>query len=91
MSQTARTPAHRLTEIIAVLLLGVATVGTAWCGYQSSSFGFTACVSTGRSSVTVTTSPCVWSAAISCSTCSSDVAVNDSNSVSPDGVSTTAT
>ena len=36
MSQTARTPAHRLTEIIAVLLLGVATVGTAWCGYQSS-------------------------------------------------------
>jgi hypothetical protein len=26
----------RLIEIIAVLLLGIATVGTAWCGYQSS-------------------------------------------------------
>jgi hypothetical protein len=27
---------HRLLEIIAVLLLAVATVGTAWCGYQAS-------------------------------------------------------
>jgi hypothetical protein len=32
----ARNPGHRLTEMLAVLLLGVATVGTAWCGYQSS-------------------------------------------------------
>lgn len=27
---------ERLIEIVAVLLLGIATVGTAWCGYQSS-------------------------------------------------------
>ena len=27
---------ERLIEMIAVLLLGIATVGTAWCGYQSS-------------------------------------------------------
>lgn len=27
---------HRLLEIIAVLILGVTTVGTAWCGYQAS-------------------------------------------------------
>ena len=26
----------RILEIIAVLLLGITTVGTAWCGYQSS-------------------------------------------------------
>ena len=26
----------RLLEIIAVLLLGITTVGTAWCGYQAS-------------------------------------------------------
>jgi hypothetical protein len=28
--------AERLIEVVAVLLLGIATVGTAWCGYQSS-------------------------------------------------------
>jgi len=28
--------AERLIEIVAVILLGIATVGTAWCGYQSS-------------------------------------------------------
>jgi hypothetical protein len=27
---------NRLTEMIAVVLLGIATIGTAWCGYQSS-------------------------------------------------------
>src|SRR5262245_45661956 len=27
---------NRVTEMIAVVLLGIATVGTAWCGYQSS-------------------------------------------------------
>jgi len=27
---------ERIIEILAVLLLGIATVGTAWCGYQSS-------------------------------------------------------
>lgn len=27
---------HRLLEIIAVLILGISTVGTAWCGYQAS-------------------------------------------------------
>ncbi len=27
---------ERLIEMVAVLLLGIATVGTAWCGYQSS-------------------------------------------------------
>ena len=27
---------QRLTEMIAVVLLGIATIGTAWCGYQSS-------------------------------------------------------
>ena len=40
MSQSVRTSSRgtrdRLTEMVAVLLLGVATVGTAWCGYQSS-------------------------------------------------------
>jgi hypothetical protein len=30
------TVGERLIEIVAVLLLGIATVGTAWCGYQSS-------------------------------------------------------
>jgi hypothetical protein len=30
------TGGSRLLEIIAVLLLGITTVGTAWCGYQSS-------------------------------------------------------
>jgi hypothetical protein len=32
---------ERLIEIIAVLLLGIATVGTAWCGYQSSQWNGT--------------------------------------------------
>lgn len=27
---------NRLTEMIAVVLLGIATIGTAWCGYQAS-------------------------------------------------------
>ena len=27
---------HRLLEVLAVLLLGIATIGTAWCGYQAS-------------------------------------------------------
>ena len=27
---------HRILEVLAVLLLGVATVGSAWCGYQAS-------------------------------------------------------
>ena len=40
MSQSIRTSSRgtrdRLTEMIAVLLLGIATVGKAWCGYQSS-------------------------------------------------------
>ena len=27
---------HKLLEIIAVLVLGITTVGTAWCGYQAS-------------------------------------------------------
>lgn len=39
MSQSIRsshTARDRLTEMVAVLLLGIATVGTAWCGYQSS-------------------------------------------------------
>ena len=26
---------HRVLEILAVVLLGVATIGTAWCGYQA--------------------------------------------------------
>ena len=41
MSNTARAERsrqsdNRLTEMIAVLLLGIATIGTAWCGYQAS-------------------------------------------------------
>lgn len=31
-----RRPANHLTEMVAVLLLGIATIGTAWCGYQAS-------------------------------------------------------
>jgi hypothetical protein len=34
--EKSTTLGERLIEIIAVLLLGIATVGTAWCGYQSS-------------------------------------------------------
>ena len=41
MSNTARPERsrqsnNRLSEMIAVVLLGVATIGTAWCGYQAS-------------------------------------------------------
>ncbi len=36
MNEKSTTLGERLIEIIAVLLLGIATVGTAWCGYQSS-------------------------------------------------------
>ena len=36
MNEKATTLGERLIEIIAVVLLGIATVGTAWCGYQSS-------------------------------------------------------
>ena len=41
MSNTARPERsrqsnNRLSEMIAVLLLGIATIGTAWCGYQAS-------------------------------------------------------
>ena len=36
MSDEHTAGGSRLLEIIAVLLLGITTVGTAWCGYQSS-------------------------------------------------------
>lgn len=36
MNEKKTTLGERLIEIVAVLLLGIATVGTAWCGYQSS-------------------------------------------------------
>jgi hypothetical protein len=36
VNEKSTTLGERLIEIIAVLLLGIATVGTAWCGYQSS-------------------------------------------------------
>jgi len=36
VNEKTTTLGERLIEIIAVLLLGIATVGTAWCGYQSS-------------------------------------------------------
>ena len=38
MSDTsrARSSTNRLNEILAVLMLGIATIGTAWCGYQAS-------------------------------------------------------
>lgn len=32
---------ERIIEVLAVLLLGIATVGTAWCGYQSSQWNGT--------------------------------------------------
>jgi hypothetical protein len=36
-AQSGETPrSHKLLEIIAVLILGITTVGTAWCGYQAS-------------------------------------------------------
>jgi hypothetical protein len=31
-----RQSTNRLSEMLAVLLLGIATIGTAWCGYQAS-------------------------------------------------------
>ena len=34
-SRAGRAPRGRLMEILAVVLLGLATVGTAWCGYQA--------------------------------------------------------
>ena len=36
MSDEQKAGGSRFLEIIAVLLLGITTVGTAWCGYQSS-------------------------------------------------------
>jgi len=36
MNEDRAAGGSRLLEIIAVLLLGITTVGTAWCGYQSS-------------------------------------------------------
>lgn len=36
MSEQTTSLGERVIEILAVLLLGIATVGTAWCGYQSS-------------------------------------------------------
>lgn len=36
MNENKTTLGERVIEILAVLLLGIATVGTAWCGYQSS-------------------------------------------------------
>ena len=36
MNEKTTALGERLIEIVAVLLLGIATVGTAWCGYQSS-------------------------------------------------------
>lgn len=35
-SSQQRHPANRLNEMLAVLMLGIATIGTAWCGYQAS-------------------------------------------------------
>jgi hypothetical protein len=35
-SERSRQSNNRQSEMIAVLLLGVATIGTAWCGYQAS-------------------------------------------------------
>jgi hypothetical protein len=34
--ERSRQSDHRLSEMLAVLLLGIATIGTAWCGYQAS-------------------------------------------------------
>ena len=36
MTDAESTPGYRLLEILAVLLLGITTIGTAWCGYQAS-------------------------------------------------------
>ena len=36
MSERETSAAERLLELIAVLLLGITTVGTAWCGFQAS-------------------------------------------------------
>lgn len=36
MNESGPSLGERVIEVLAVLLLGIATVGTAWCGYQSS-------------------------------------------------------
>jgi hypothetical protein len=36
LTDRSRQSNHRLSEMVAVLLLGIATVGTAWCGYEAS-------------------------------------------------------
>jgi len=36
VNENKPTLGERVIEVLAVLLLGIATVGTAWCGYQSS-------------------------------------------------------
>ena len=36
MASSRKPRNHRIIEVLAVLLLGVATIGTAWCGYQAS-------------------------------------------------------
>jgi hypothetical protein len=35
LTGTGRQPVSRLLEVLAVVLLGVATIGSAWCGYQA--------------------------------------------------------
>ncbi len=35
MNQSTGRPASRVLEVLAVALLGVATIGSAWCGYQA--------------------------------------------------------
>jgi len=35
VSRTKGDRNHRILEVLAVVLLGVATIGTAWCGYQA--------------------------------------------------------
>ena len=34
--ERTRQSSNRLSEMVAVLLLGIATIGTAWCGYEAS-------------------------------------------------------
>ena len=36
MAASTKSRNHRLLEVMAVVLLGVATIGSAWCGYQAS-------------------------------------------------------
>ena len=35
-AERSRQSNNRLSEMLAVLLLGIATIGTAWCGYEAS-------------------------------------------------------